>query len=45
MGTVAFPGVKWPGHGAYHTLPYSAEDEKRVELFLLFSLWAFVGCF
>jgi len=45
VDTVAFLGVKWPGHGAYHPPPYSIKDKERVELFLLLSLWAFVACF
>jgi len=45
MGTVAFPGVKWPGRGAYHPPPNSAEDKERVELFLVFFPWALVAFF
>jgi len=33
MGTGAFPGVKWPGHGVDHPPP-SAEVKERVELCL-----------
>jgi hypothetical protein len=29
-----FAGVKRPGRGVYHTLPYSAEVKERVELYL-----------
>jgi len=45
LGTMAFPGVKWPGHGAYHPPPYSAEHKERIELFLLLSIWVFMGFF
>ena len=32
MGTGSFPGVKRPGRGVEHPLPYSAEAEEREEL-------------
>jgi len=34
MGTGSFPGVKWPGCGVDHPLPFSAEVKERVELYL-----------
>jgi hypothetical protein len=34
MGAGSFPGVKWPGHGADHPPPSSAEVKERVELYL-----------
>jgi len=34
MGTVSFPGVKWPGRGVDHPTPSSAEIKERVELYL-----------
>jgi hypothetical protein len=34
MGTVSFPGVKRPGRGVDHPLPFSAEVKERVELYL-----------
>jgi hypothetical protein len=34
MGTGSFPGVKWPGRGADHPPPTSAEVKERVELYL-----------
>ena len=37
MGTVSFPGVKWPGCGINHPPPFSAKVKERVQLYL----WAF----
>jgi hypothetical protein len=34
MGTVSFPGVKWPEHGVDHQPPPSAEVKERVELYI-----------
>jgi len=34
MGNGSFLGVKWPGHGANHPPPYSADVKGRVELYL-----------
>jgi len=33
-GTGSFAGVKRPGHGVDHPLPYSAKVKERVELYL-----------
>jgi hypothetical protein len=33
-GLRVFPGVKWPGRGAEHTPPFSAEVKERVEQYL-----------
>jgi hypothetical protein len=35
MATGSFPGVKLPGRGVDHQLPYSAEVEGRVDLYIL----------
>ena len=38
----SFPGVKWPGRGVVHPLPYSTEAKERVELYIyppLLPLW------
>jgi hypothetical protein len=40
-GTGSFPGVKWPGRGADHPPPSSAEVKKELELYLYPPLWAF----
>jgi hypothetical protein len=37
MGTGSFPGVKRPGRGVDHPLPYSAEVKETVELYLVYS--------
>ena len=34
MGSGLFPGVKWPGRGAYHPLPSSAEVQEKIDLYL-----------
>ena len=42
---VSFPGVKRPGRGVDHPLPFSAEVKERVELYIYPPLWAFVACY
>jgi len=42
-GTGSLPGVKMSGYGVNHPLPSSAEVKGRVELYLYFSLRAFVA--
>jgi hypothetical protein len=37
MGTVSFPGVKWPGRGVDHQPPSGTEVKERVELYLFSS--------
>jgi len=37
MGTGSFPGVKRPGRGVEHPLPFIAEVKERVELYLYYS--------
>ena len=34
MGTGSFPGVKWPGRGAGHPLPFKCRGHERVQLYL-----------
>ena len=46
MGTVSFPGVKWPERGADHPLHLSAEVKERVELYIYSpsgSSWLVIG--
>ena len=43
MGTGSFPGVKWPGCGADHPPPSSAEVEGRVELYISGPSWPVLG--
>ena len=44
--TALFPGVKWPGPGANHPLPSSAEVKERVQLYLYYPSgpsWSVLG--
>jgi hypothetical protein len=46
VGTGSFLGVKWPGRGAHHPPPPSAEVKERVELYTYFPFgpsWIFTG--
>jgi len=46
MDTGSFPGVKQPGHGIDHPLPYSTKVKERAEIYpysLSVPSWQFTG--
>jgi hypothetical protein len=43
VGIGSFLGIKWPGRGANHLLPSSAEVLRRSSAIPLLPLWAFVA--